>query len=128
MNYNNVPDGYVLVTKKTEEIAKKFNLDKNKKNALYRELLEVARKEGRKYNDNSNSRIWLLNENIDEEYILKKIDPNFGEPTLMDILEETEKENNAKRTISLIKDIIDSDIEHSKCLEIISSLINNNKI
>ena len=103
MNYNNVPDGYVLVTKKTEEIAKKFNLDKNKKNALYRELLEVARKEGRKYNDNSNSRIWLLNENIDEEYILKKIDPNFGEPTLMDILEETEKENNAKRTISLIK-------------------------
>ena len=90
MNYNNVPDGYVLVTKKTEEIAKKFNLDKNKKNALYRDI-KISRKEGRKYNDNSNSRIWLLNENIDEEYILKKIDPNFGEPTLMDILKKQKK-------------------------------------
>lgn len=126
MNYNNIPNGYVLVTKKTEEIAKKYNLDKNIKNALYRDFLKLAKEEGRKYSNNPECRIWLLNEKlITEEFvlkILKKIDPNFGEPTLLDILEE---ENNYKRIINSIKDVINLDIDSNKRLEIIRCLINN---
>ncbi|MBC9706241.1 MAG: hypothetical protein H9W81_14950 [Enterococcus sp.] len=125
MNYN-VPKGYVIVSEKSRELAKKFNLDEDKENALYRELLKEAKKEGRKYNDNPNSRIWLLNENIDEEYILKKIDPYFGQDNLIDMVEETKEENSNKKTISLIKDIIDSGIETDKCLEIIRALVKNN--
>ena len=72
MNYNNIPNGYVLVTKKTEEIAKKYNLDKNIKNALYRDFLKLAKEEGRKYSNNPECRIWLLNEKlITEEFVLK---------------------------------------------------------
>ena len=125
MNYN-VPKGYVIVSEKSRELAKKFNLDEDKENALYRELLKEAKKGGRKYNDNPNSRIWLLDENIDVEYILKKIDPYFGQDDLFDMVEKTKEENSNKKTISLIKKIIDSGIETDKCLEIIRTLVKNN--
>lgn len=126
MHYN-VPEGYVLVTEKTRELVKKFNLDENKEKLLYRSLLEEAKLGGRKYNDNPNSRIWLLSENIDEKSILKKIDPHFGDTTLFDIfpesLEKTKEEDNNIKTISLIRDIIDSDIESNKCLDVIRALL-----
>ena len=120
MNYN-VPDGYVLVTHKRDELAKKFNLDESKTNLLYNELLNIAKKEGRKYKDNPNGRIWLLNEkDIDEESILKKIIPYFGEPNLFDTFEEM---NNNEATIKLIKDIIYSNLETKKRLDMIRSLL-----
>lgn len=124
MNYN-IPEGYTLVTEKTKKLVKKFNLNQNQERALYRLLLEKAKEEGRKYNDNTNSRIWLLNENIDEEHILKKIDPYLGQDNLIDMVEETKEENSNKKTISLIRDIIDSGIETDKCLEIIRALVKN---
>ena len=137
MKYN-PPKGYALVTDKSREIAKKYNLTDKLEKKLYRLLLDTAKTTGKKYSDSKNCRIWLLNlDTLNEKKLLNELNNTLdGQVSLFDFIDLDEYKNefekspynlnfNGINTVELISKLRKSSFNNNEFQYILQLILSN---
>lgn len=137
MKYN-PPKGYALVTDKSKELAKKYNLPDKLEKKLYRLLLDKAKTTGKKYSNSKNCRIWLLNlDTLNEKKLLNELNNTIdGQISLFNFRDSHEYNNEFEKspcnlnfnninTIELISKLRKSSFNNNEFQYILQLILSN---